>query len=107
MQQKTNFDCENYIHDFYFRAKLRVSVNLGSYPWTNELDDNSVIAGSLLDDDQWHDVSIIRTEKDLNITVDGVRMWRNLTASFLHMDMNRKVIRKFAAFSLKIVECLA
>lgn len=70
-------------------------MNLGTYPWTTERTNNVVIAGSLLDDDQWHDVSIIRTEKNLNISVDGVSIWRNLSATFLHMDMNRKVFSFF------------
>ncbi|VDK71548.1 unnamed protein product [Dibothriocephalus latus] len=74
-----------------YRARLQVSVNLGIFPWADEQTDNSVLAGSLLDDDQWHDVSIIRTEKNLNISVDGVSTWRNLSAIFVHMDMNRKL----------------
>ncbi|KAL7060882.1 hypothetical protein AAHC03_010101 [Spirometra sp. Aus1] len=82
-------------HDYFtvelFRGRLQVSVNLGTFPWEDEQTDNSVLAGSLLDDDQWHDVSIIRTEKNLNISVDGVSTWRNLSAVFLHMDMNRRL----------------
>ncbi|VDD79184.1 unnamed protein product [Mesocestoides corti] len=74
-----------------YRARLQVSLNLGTYPWATGKTDNVVVAGSLLDDEQWHDVSIIRTEKNLNISVDGVSIWRNLSAIFLHMDMNRKL----------------
>ena len=73
------------------RSRLRVSMGLGTYPWTTEKTDNVVEAGSLLDDEQWHDVSVIRTSKNLNISVDGVSIWRNLSAVFMHMDMNRKV----------------
>lgn len=60
-------------------------------PWSNELTDNTVDAGSLLDDDQWHDVHIVRDQKNLNISVDRIRVWRNISAIFLHMNMNRNV----------------
>lgn len=66
-------------------------MGLGIYPWTTERMENVVVAGSLLDDEQWHDVSIIRTGKNLNISVDGISIWRNLSSIFMHMDMNRKV----------------
>lgn len=74
-----------------FRGRLQVSLGLGVYPWSTERTENVVVAGSLLDDEQWHDVLIVRSEKNLNISVDGVSIWRNLTAVFMHMDMNRKV----------------
>ena len=72
-------------------------MGLGTYPWTTDKTDNVVEAGSLLDDEQWHDVLIIRTTKNLNISVDGVSIWRNLSAVFMHMDMNRKVKKKVYA----------
>ncbi|KAM3186642.1 hypothetical protein ACTXT7_003895 [Hymenolepis weldensis] len=82
-------------NDFFavelFRGRLQVSLGLGVYPWSTERTENIVVAGSLLDDEQWHDVLIVRSEKNLNISVDGVSIWRNLTAVFMHMDMNRRV----------------
>ncbi|CAL8092395.1 unnamed protein product [Calicophoron daubneyi] len=82
-------------HDYFcvelYRGRLRVSVNLGTLPGSNEQTDNTVDAGSLLDDDQWHDVHIIRAEKNLNISVDRIQVWRNLSAVFIHTDMNRNL----------------
>nr|CUU99120.1 hypothetical transcript [Hymenolepis microstoma] len=81
-------------NDFFvvelFRGRLQVSLGLGIYPWSTERTENVILAGSLLDDEQWHDVLIVRSEKNLNISVDGVSIWRNLTAVFMHMDMNRR-----------------
>ncbi|CAH8572210.1 unnamed protein product [Dicrocoelium dendriticum] len=74
-----------------FRGRLRVNINLGTVPSSTELTDNSVDAGSLLDDNQWHDVHILRVQKNLNITVDRIQVWRNLSAIFLHMNMNRNL----------------
>ncbi|VDQ07781.1 unnamed protein product [Trichobilharzia regenti] len=45
----------------------------------------------MLDDDQWHDVKIIREQKNLNISVDRIKVWRNISAIFLHMNMNRNL----------------
>ena len=53
--------------------------------------DNSIVAGSLLADNQLHQVYIVREEKELNVTVYNVELWRNLSAIFVHMDMNRNV----------------
>ncbi|XP_018647599.1 septate junction protein [Schistosoma mansoni] len=74
-----------------YRGRLRVRVNLGTVPLSNEPTDNIVDAGSLLDDDQWHDVQIIREEKNLNISVDRIKVWRNISAIFVHMNMNRNL----------------
>ncbi|TGZ36839.1 hypothetical protein CRM22_011389 [Opisthorchis felineus] len=74
-----------------FRGRLRVSVNLGTVPSSTEPTDNTVDAGSLLDDDQWHDVHIIRAQKNLNISVDRIQVWRNLSAIFIHLNMNRNL----------------
>ncbi|CAH8432973.1 unnamed protein product [Schistosoma guineensis] len=74
-----------------YRGRLRVRVNLGTVPLSDEPTDNIVDAGSLLDDDQWHDVQIIREEKNLNISVDRIKVWRNISAIFVHMNMNRNL----------------
>ncbi|KAF6776598.1 hypothetical protein AHF37_03539 [Paragonimus kellicotti] len=74
-----------------YRGRLRVNVNLGAVPSSTEPTDNSVDAGSLLDDDQWHDVHIIREQKNLNISVDRIQVWRNLSAIFVHTNMNRNL----------------
>ncbi|CAH8495689.1 unnamed protein product [Schistosoma rodhaini] len=74
-----------------YRGRLRVRVNLGTVPLSNEPTDNIVDAGSLLDDDQWHDIQIIREEKNLNISVDRIKVWRNISAIFVHMNMNRNL----------------
>ncbi|KAF5403241.1 Neurexin-4 [Paragonimus heterotremus] len=74
-----------------YRGRLRVNVNLGAVPSSTEPTDNTVDAGSLLDDDQWHDVHIIREQKNLNISVDRIQVWRNLSAIFVHTNMNRNL----------------
>ncbi|KAA0186846.1 Neurexin 4 [Fasciolopsis buskii] len=82
-------------HDYFcvelFRGRLRVNINLGTLPWSDDPTDNTIDAGSLLDDDQWHDVHIVRQEKNLNISVDRIQVWRNLSAIFLHTNMNRNL----------------
>ncbi|KAA3675173.1 uncharacterized protein DEA37_0012683 [Paragonimus westermani] len=76
---------------FILRGRLRVNINLGAVPSSTEPTDNTVDAGSLLDDDQWHDVHIIREQKNLNISVDRIQVWRNLSAIFVHTNMNRNL----------------
>lgn len=80
------------------RGRLRVNINLGTLPWSDDPTDNTIDAGSLLDDDQWHDVHIVRQEKNLNISVDRIQVWRNLSAIFLHTNMNRNVSFMAGAF---------
>uniref|UniRef100_A0A183B3P8 LAM_G_DOMAIN domain-containing protein n=1 Tax=Echinostoma caproni TaxID=27848 RepID=A0A183B3P8_9TREM len=75
-------------HDYFcvelYRGRLRVNINLGTLPWSDEPTDNTVDAGSLLDDDQWHDVHIIRQEKNLNISVDRIH-WTDPQAALQAM----------------------
>ncbi|KAL3309815.1 hypothetical protein Ciccas_011634, partial [Cichlidogyrus casuarinus] len=74
-----------------YQARLRVNVNLGGLSTSNIKIDNSIECGSLLDDDQWHEVLIIRDQKNINITVDWVTTWRNLSSVFVQMNMNRNL----------------
>ncbi|KAJ6223266.1 hypothetical protein RDWZM_001811 [Blomia tropicalis] len=62
--------------------KLIYTVNLG--------DDhvNTVSAGSLLDDNLWHDVFIARRGKDLIFSVDRVVVKRRLIGQFQRLNLN-------------------
>jgi contactin associated protein-like 2 len=81
----------DYISIQIYQARLRVEISLGKplsmqYPTDNQID-----AGSLLDDNQWHDVLIERDEKIINITVDRIETWRNISAEFVHLNLNRNL----------------
>ena len=49
------------------------------------------MAGSLLDDNQWHDVEVRRNERDVVINVDRMKMENVTLGEFIHLDLDRKV----------------
>lgn len=77
----------DYITIELINGRLRVGLDLGF----SEAGMNSVYAGSLLDDDQWHDVRISRLYKMLNITVDRMEVWKDVKGDFLQLNLNRRV----------------
>ena len=60
--------------------------------------DTSMRAGSLLDDNQWHDVEIYRKDREIDFTVDRLTI-RNMTnGDFYQLDLDRKVGGAFISF---------
>lgn len=62
--------------------KLLLTIDLGG----NQL--HSISAGSLLDDNLWHDVFISRRGKDLIFSVDRVIVKSSLKSDFFRLDLN-------------------
>ena len=48
-------------------------------------------AGSLLDDNQWHDVEINRVGREVNFTVDRLTIMNMTNGDFYQLDLDRKV----------------
>lgn len=72
-----------------WRAQLRINVNLG--PSDKMPGDNSLLAGSLLDDGRWHDVRIVRNALMINVSVDRAMVWTDVTGEFYNLDVNQNV----------------
>lgn len=66
--------------------KLVLNLKLGADEETN-----AVKAGSLLDNDLWHDVMISRRHHDLFFTVDRVLVKYRLKSDFPRLDLNNEV----------------
>ncbi|XP_064644863.1 neurexin-4-like isoform X1 [Lineus longissimus] len=64
-----------------YRGILKVSVNLGT-------GSSDIYAGSLLDDNQWHDVDIVRESHECNITIDRLKTVGKLVGDFLNLDVD-------------------
>ena len=50
--------------------------------------------GSLLDDNAWHDVEVIRRDRNVSLLVDRVRVDDIIYGDFKRLDLNKKVNRK-------------
>ena len=72
--------------------KLVLNLKLGPDEETN-----AVKAGSLLDNDLWHDVMISRRHHDLFFTVDRVLVKYRLKSDFPRLDLNNEVSAASAA----------
>src|SRR6218665_4061658 len=48
-------------------------------------------AGSLLDDNQWHDIEISRLDRQVNFTVDRLTITNMTNGDFYQLDLDRKV----------------
>ena len=48
-------------------------------------------AGSLLDDNQWHDVEIVRDARQINFTVDRLTITNMTNGEFFQLDLDRYV----------------
>ena len=48
-------------------------------------------AGSLLDDNQWHDVEIVRDGRQINFTVDRLTITNMTNGEFFQLDLDRYV----------------
>lgn len=49
------------------------------------------MAGSLLDDNQWHDVQLIREYKNVTVSVDRVPVNITIEGEFDRLDLDRYV----------------
>ena len=52
---------------------------------------NTISAGSLLDDSEWHSVLITRNHRDLNLTVDSSTTRHEISSDSSRLDLNGKV----------------
>lgn len=66
--------------------KLVVGLDLGGEGDLNEME-----AGSLLDDNLWHDVFISRSQRDILMTVDRVMVRHRLSGDFMRLDLNQEL----------------
>lgn len=68
------------------KNKLVLDLDLGG-----EGEVNTVSAGSLLDDNLWHDVLITRSKRDILFTVDRVIVRHRLNGDFVRLDLNHEL----------------
>ena len=87
------FPCSQRVGDYLgvelWRGQLRVNLNLG--PSDKQTGDNSMLAGSLLDDGRWHDVRIVRESLRINVSVDRAQVWTDVQGEFYNLDINQNV----------------
>ncbi len=55
--------------------------------------DTTMKAGSLLDDNQWHDVEIKRNGREIDFTVDRLTITNMTNGEFFQLDLDRYVSR--------------
>lgn len=62
---------------------------LGSLGWSES--SARGVTGSLLDDNQWHDVELIREDKNITVSVDRVPVNITVDGEFKRLDLDRYV----------------
>ncbi|KAG7236667.1 hypothetical protein INR49_000648, partial [Caranx melampygus] len=70
------------------RARLQLSINLGSNQYGSIKGHTSVTSGSLLDDDHWHSVLIERYRRNVNFTLDHHTQQFRTNGEFDHLDLD-------------------
>ncbi len=70
-------------------GKLYFHIDLGST--ATQAGDTTMKAGSLLDDNQWHDVEIVRDGREINFTVDRLTITNMTHGEFFQLDLDRYV----------------
>ncbi|XP_034038246.1 contactin-associated protein-like 2b [Thalassophryne amazonica] len=73
------------------RAKLQLSINLGSNQYGSIQGHTSVTSGSLLDDDHWHSVLIERYRRNVNFTLDHHTQRFRTNGQFDHLDLDYEI----------------
>ncbi|KAA8587589.1 hypothetical protein FQN60_016451 [Etheostoma spectabile] len=73
------------------RARLQLSLNLGSNQYGSIQGHTSVTSGSLLDDDHWHSVVIERYRRNVNFTLDHHTQQFRTNGEFDHLDLDYEV----------------
>lgn len=71
------------------RGRLHFHIDLGSTTTQSGL--TTMRAGSLLDDNQWHDVEIKRSNREVNFTVDRLTIQNITNGEFLQLDLDRTI----------------
>lgn len=71
------------------RGKLYLNYDLGST--AQESGDTTTRAGSLLDDNQWHDVEVRRTQRSVWFSVDRMQIDNVTLGDFIQLDLDRKI----------------
>ena len=65
--------------------------------------DTTIKAGSLLDDNQWHDVDIKREGRNIEFTVDRMTIMNMTNGDFYQLDLDRRVRIPEAVYKEKIM----
>ncbi|XP_074544491.1 contactin-associated protein-like 2 [Halichoeres trimaculatus] len=73
------------------RARLQLSINLGSNQYGSIQGHTSVTSGSLLDDDHWHSVKIERFRRNVNFTLDHHTQQFRTNGEFDHLDLDHEI----------------
>lgn len=72
-----------------WRMSVYLLLLLGSTTsWSGE---TTMRAGSLLDDNQWHDLEISRLDRSVNFTVDRLTITNMTNGDFYQLDLDRRV----------------
>ncbi|CAL8278638.1 unnamed protein product [Lota lota] len=81
----------DYISLELHRARLMLSINLGSNQYGSIQGHTSVSSGSLLDDDHWHSVVIQRYRRNVNFTLDHHTQQFRTNGEFDHLDLDYEI----------------
>ncbi|XP_076018406.1 contactin-associated protein-like 2b [Genypterus blacodes] len=81
----------DYISLELHRARLQLSINLGSSQHGSISGHTSAISGSLLDDDHWHSVVIERYRRNINFTLDHHTQQFRTNGEFDHLDLDFEI----------------
>ncbi|KAJ3594580.1 hypothetical protein NHX12_003887 [Muraenolepis orangiensis] len=73
------------------RARLMLSINLGSNQYGSIQGHTAVSSGSLLDDDHWHSVVIQRYRRNVNLTLDHHTQQFRTNGEFDHLDLDSEI----------------
>ncbi|XP_008286687.1 contactin-associated protein-like 2b [Stegastes partitus] len=73
------------------RARLQLSINLGSNQYGSIQGHTSVTSGSLLDDDHWHSVVIERYRRNVNFTLDHHTQQFRTNGEFDNLDLDYEI----------------
>jgi len=71
------------------RGRLHLNMDLGST--ANVSGDTTMRVGSLLDDNQWHDIEINRTDRLLQFNVDRLTLANYTLGDFIQLDLDKKI----------------
>ncbi|TWW73428.1 contactin-associated protein-like 2b [Takifugu flavidus] len=82
------------------RARLQLSINLGSNQYGSIQGHTTVTSGSLLDDDHWHSVVIERYRRNVNFTLDHHTQHFRTNGEFDHLDLDYEI--SFGGMSLSL-----
>ncbi|XP_056149737.1 contactin-associated protein-like 2b [Lampris incognitus] len=73
------------------KARLQLSINLGSNQYGSIQGHTSVTSGSLLDDEYWHSVVMERYRRNVNFTLDHHTQQFRTNGEFDHLDLDYEI----------------